>query len=473
MDKLPLEMKQRICSFLHASPKLLKPIRLVSQQFAAAAAPYLLPRIFLVKHKDSCAEVREIVEHPVFSKHVTTLIVDPSHLKNHKSLQLWVDEHDHLRKMYPDWWNFKPQDIEYDDYDNPRLETSQARAKWSDAFRKFEQAVNEVSRTLKQSQEHYWKAQRQIATYQSTEEFRQCFLDTIAHAFKSCPNLVNIVVAPPQPGQDYVVNKLLSMFRSIHPSRGAWVDADSHDPFEFGLAELMSAANEHAVDLNSLTIIDLPFKIADYSDIKSLKPFESLKHIRIGYANLEENPKTSFGFNLEAAMHEASSLETIWVDMPGADEAFDGNAFLHALNSETLRDVLLRELSISEDTLVRFLLRHSQSLQQLDLCVTLTDGTWPSVLRRISCQMTALERLHLFGVWFIDGSTFRMFSEKWCYEASNFVLEGGVLPEPYTDEQEDEDGTHNDHIVLHDPTCRDLPEDGLWADYDTKVNSVF
>ncbi|KAG9526140.1 hypothetical protein KCV07_g893, partial [Aureobasidium melanogenum] len=153
MEKLPFELKQRVCSFLQADPKLLKPIRLVSKQFADAAAPYLLPRIFLVKHRDSCAEVREIADHAIFSKHITTLIVDPSNLKNHKSFQKWV-------------------------------------------------AVKKVTKALRKSQEHYWKAQRQIAAYQSTEEFRRCFLDTIAYAFKMCPNLVNIVIAPPQSGQN-------------------------------------------------------------------------------------------------------------------------------------------------------------------------------------------------------------------------------------------------------------------------------
>ncbi|KAG9944206.1 hypothetical protein KCU85_g8120, partial [Aureobasidium melanogenum] len=195
MEKLPLELKQRVCSFLHANPKLLKPIRLVSKQFADAAAPYLLPRVFLVKHRDSCAEVREIADHAIFSKHVTTLVVDPSNLKNPKSFQKWVDDHSHLRHNYPDWWDFKPDDIDYDEDGDPLLDTSDARLKWSNANKQFNAAVKKVTKTLKKSQEQYWKAQRQIAAYQSTEEFRRCFLDTIAYAFKRCPNLVNIVIA--------------------------------------------------------------------------------------------------------------------------------------------------------------------------------------------------------------------------------------------------------------------------------------
>ncbi|KAG9687887.1 hypothetical protein KCU95_g9281, partial [Aureobasidium melanogenum] len=277
MEKLPLELKQRVCSFLHANPKLLKPIRLVSKQFADAAAPYLIPRLFLVKHRDSCAEVREIANHAILSKHVTTLVVDPSNLKNHKSFKKWVDEHTHLRHSYPDWWDFKPDDIDYDEDGDPLLDTFAARSKWSNANKKFDAAVKKVTKALKKSQEPYWKAQRQIAAYQTTEEFRRCFLDTIAHAFKMCPNLVNIVVAPPQRGQSHVILKLLSMFKSIHPHPAAWVDAESHDPSEIDLVDVLAAADHKIAGLHSLTIVDLPFKCADYTKVDSFISFLPLK----------------------------------------------------------------------------------------------------------------------------------------------------------------------------------------------------
>ena len=82
MDKLPLELLQRICSFFSDSPKSLKPIRLVSKKFAAAGALYLIPRVFLFRHPDSFAEVNAIANHAVFCKHVTTLIMNLSPLKD-------------------------------------------------------------------------------------------------------------------------------------------------------------------------------------------------------------------------------------------------------------------------------------------------------------------------------------------------------------------------------------------------------
>ncbi|KAG9693901.1 hypothetical protein KCU95_g8688, partial [Aureobasidium melanogenum] len=472
MEKLPLELKQRVCSFLHANPKLLKPIRLVSKQFADAAAPYLLPRVFLVKHRDSCAEVREIVDHAIFSKHVTTLVVDPSNLKNHKSFQKWVDEHSHLRHSYPDWWDFKPDDIDYDEDGDPLLDTSDARSKWSNAHKNFKAATKKVTKALKKSQEHYWKAQRQIAAYQSTEEFRRCFLDTIAYAFKMCPNLVNIVVAPPQPGQNHIILKLLSMFKSIHPHPDAWVDADLHDPFEFGLTEVLSAADHKNAGLHSLTIINLPFKCADYTEVDSFKSFEHLKHVRIGYNRLPNNPKTMFGFNLEEAIGKANVLETIWVEMPPrARNIFNGDAVLHALDSRVLRDVVFGNIAVTENALVNFLLRHTQSLQQFDICsLTLTAGSWTSTFRRISCQMTALKRVQIVEIFEMEaGERVSPYTFKWWSEAREFILNGGALSEPLPI---DEDEYEDEYDEYYERSIRklDLPEEGLWKDYDNNMN---
>ncbi|KAH0368665.1 hypothetical protein KCU65_g3815, partial [Aureobasidium melanogenum] len=474
MEKLPLELKQRVCSFLHANPKLLKPIRLVSKQFADAAAPYLIPRVFLVKHQDSCAEVRELADHAIFSKHVTTLVVDPSNLKNHKSFKKWIDEHTHLQHSYPDWWDFKPDDIVYDEDGDPLLDTFAARSKWSNANKKFDAAVEKVTKTLTKSQEQYWKAQRQIAAYQSTEEFRRRFLDTILYAFEMCPNLVNIVVTPTRSGPTHAIFKLLTMFKSIHPHLAAWVDAESHDPLEFGLVDVLSAADHKNAGLHSLTIVDLPFKCADYTKVDSFKSFEHLKHVRIGYNRLPNNPKTMFGFNLEGAIGKAKSLETLWIGMPPRRRnMFNGDAMLSALNSECLRDVLLDDIVVTEDALVSFLLRHSQSLQQLDFGLTLSAGNWSSTFRRISCQMTALKRVQIVSICELDGQEkVTQYSPKWCSEAREFIFHGGVLPEPLP---YDDDEDYDDFKEYFEEPLRnyDLPEEGLWEDYDGNVNGCY
>ncbi|CAD0095078.1 unnamed protein product [Aureobasidium mustum] len=62
MDTLPLELKQRVCSYL--TPKDLKSLRLASKAYASAACRYFLPRIFLHNHPNSFEEIQDITDHP-------------------------------------------------------------------------------------------------------------------------------------------------------------------------------------------------------------------------------------------------------------------------------------------------------------------------------------------------------------------------------------------------------------------------
>jgi hypothetical protein len=83
-----------------------------------------------------------------------------------------------------------------------------------------------------------------------------------------------------------------------------------------------------------------------------------------------------FGFRLEEILGKARALETLWVDMPALESnIFDGDAMLSAINSESFRDIILHNVTVSEDSLVDFLLRHSRSLQKLSIGVTLKTGT--------------------------------------------------------------------------------------------------
>lgn len=76
MDALPLELKQRICSFL--TPKELKPLRLTCKTFAAAAERFFINRFVLFIHPDSLATLRKIVDHEIFHKYLNTIVYDPS-----------------------------------------------------------------------------------------------------------------------------------------------------------------------------------------------------------------------------------------------------------------------------------------------------------------------------------------------------------------------------------------------------------
>ncbi|KAH0271102.1 hypothetical protein KCU91_g7616, partial [Aureobasidium melanogenum] len=87
MDTLPLELKQRVCSYL--APKDLKSLRLASKVYSIAACRYLLRRIFLLNHPDSCQEAWDIATHPDLSHCVTTLVVDTSCLRSYPKYAQW------------------------------------------------------------------------------------------------------------------------------------------------------------------------------------------------------------------------------------------------------------------------------------------------------------------------------------------------------------------------------------------------
>jgi hypothetical protein len=397
--------------------------------------------------------------------------VDPSTLRKHNSFQAWLDEHKVLQEKYPNWWDFKPEDIGYDENDgDPLLDNAQSRMKWLVASRKFDAAVKEVTKGLKDFHEHHWKSQQKLATYLSSKNFRNQFIKTIAYALELCPNLVNIVIASPKSGQRHVKSKRFATFNSIHPHSGAWVDSKSHDPAELDLLELLSAADQRSVGLQSLTILELPFSCADYTKIASLKSLESLKHIRIGYKHLEENPTTKFGFKLEEVIGKAKALETLWVDMPALESnIFDGDAMLSAINSESFRDIILHNVTVSEDSLVDFLLCHSQSLQKLSIGVTLKTGTWISVFHRISCQMTALTTMQIAYIQERKASDIIQLPCRWWLRARNFVFLGGKLREPSPRDEGCDAGS-----FYEDPLRgADSPEKGLWEEYDTHVSSMF
>jgi len=88
MDDLPLELKQRVCSYL--TPKDLKSLRSTSKLYAAATDRYLLPRIFLSNHPDSFQEIRIITANPQLRHSVTTLVVDTSCLHLFPKYEKWA-----------------------------------------------------------------------------------------------------------------------------------------------------------------------------------------------------------------------------------------------------------------------------------------------------------------------------------------------------------------------------------------------
>jgi hypothetical protein len=469
MEKLPLEMKQRICSFLHDSPKLLIPIRLVSKQWAYAAEPYLIPRIFLFNHPDSCDEVQEILQHPVFSKYVTTLAVDVSKLKYHRNFEDWIYTIEGLQ--FPEWSEFRPIGIAYHEDGEPALNSPESQATWDEAEWDFNQALDFTIQLLEEDYEGYWERQKYLAEHvQLDPTFKARFWRVVTEAFETCPSLANLIIAPPNRHSRSSMSKRNRIFEECIAAEQSFVVPSSHLPLEPPQREILQATKNSRVGLNSLTIVDLPISFTDFSMTTGLRSVESLKHIRIGYNRLHCNPKTVFSFNLETVLHAAQLLQTLWVEMPPLmSNEYNAVDLLRAINSKHFRDILLHNVVVSEDSMVDFLHRHTDTLQQLDLGVTLSPGTWRSTFQKVSKEMKVLRRIQLVAIREIQASKEVMFSPKWCLEAKNFLVKGGELsePAPYGLDTMFED-------EIETPLRNgDLPEKGLWSDYDGESNVCF
>jgi hypothetical protein len=378
MEKLPLEMKQRICSFLHASPRLLKPIRLVSKDFACAAAPYLIPRMFLFNHPDSCDEVQKILQHPVFSMYVTTLAADISNLKYHGNFLDWLHNIEDL-----DWSEWKPTEIAYNEHGDPILDSPESRTIWDKAETDFNEALKGDTELLEEHYEDHWMTHEYLAKHvQLDPTFEARYWRIVARAFKTCPSLTNLIIAPPNRRSSML--KRNRIFEECLATEQSFVVPSSHLPLVYCQGETLQATKNSSVGLNSLTIVDFPLGFANSSLTTALRSFEGLKHIRIGYNRIRGNPKTSFGFNLEIVLHAAKLLGTLWVEMPPRiNDEYDAGDLLRAINSRHFRDILLHNAVVPEESMVSFLLRHTDSLQVLHLGITLNPGTWFSTFQQV------------------------------------------------------------------------------------------
>jgi hypothetical protein len=78
MDSLPEELLTRAFDFLFCDrPHLdIASSRLVSKRFQALSSPFLINTAVIANRLDTLAKLRELLDHPYFSKHVTRLVWD-------------------------------------------------------------------------------------------------------------------------------------------------------------------------------------------------------------------------------------------------------------------------------------------------------------------------------------------------------------------------------------------------------------
>ncbi|THW47578.1 hypothetical protein D6D22_02516 [Aureobasidium pullulans] len=394
MDALPLEIKQNICSFL--SPNHLKPLRLVSKEFASAAIPHFIPRIFLFNHHDSCLEVNKILRHPKIPKYINTLIVDPTAVQSFDNFDHWLRSYDPHKNKYS-----------------------------------------------KTEREDKWRTYYTLHINQANGEIDRCMASVVRTAFSNCRNLKNFILASFHPPN--VLRKRDGIFHglplehSLHPPVTA---AASRLPSCEGVAESLQTITINSVELNQ------------WNGGTS----RNLRHLRVSLRSCQSRPSPRF----DAMIHSAIHLETLWIEFPWIhDGLYSLDSLLRGIRLEKLRECLLFSVSVSEDELVDFLLHHTQSLRTFGIGGTrLHEGSWPSLFRRLSCQMAVLKQFAIDSQLLAYGPEY---TGSYMAAVTKFVLRGG--PEPVETFLED-----FPHDYENRPRISQDVQDGLWKDYDCMIN---
>ncbi|THZ52972.1 hypothetical protein D6C90_00817 [Aureobasidium pullulans] len=338
MDALPLEIKENICSFL--SPSHLKPLRLVSKEFASAAIPYFISRIFLFNHPDSCIEMNAILRHPEIPKYINTLIVDPSAVQS------------------------------------------------------------------------------------------------------NCPNLKNFILTSIH-GRN-VLRKRDDIFHEL------LLEHLPHSP-ETGPKSYLPSGEVVAESLQTITLNNIEINNWDCGILRNLR------HLRVSLRDCGNRPSSQF----DAMVHSATRLETLWIEFPYShDGLYSIDSLFNGIRLKKLHECLLSYVSVSEDELVDFLLHHAQSLRTFGIGGScLHKGSWPSLFRRLSCQMAILKQFATSRQLLANGHDY---TGSYLTAVTRFVLHGG--PEPVETFRED-----FPHDYENRPNIIHVVQDGLWKDYDRMI----
>ncbi|THZ09466.1 hypothetical protein D6C91_09961 [Aureobasidium pullulans] len=426
MDALPLEIKENICSFL--SPSHLKLLRLVSKEFASAAIPHFIPRIFLFNHHDSCLEVNKILRHPEIPKYINTLIVDPTFVQSFDNFDDWVEGYE-LNTLIVD-----PDFVQsFDNFDD-----------WVENYelRKGRHSKTEL--------EEKRKMYNTLRINQESGEIGRSMALVVRTAFSNCRNLKNFILATFHPPN--VLRKRDGVFHglpleySLHPVTAA----ASCLPLCEGVAESLQTITIKTIELNQ------------WNGGTS----RNLRHLRVSLRRCKSRPSPRF----DAMIHSAIHLETLWIEFPWMhddDGLYSLGSLLRGIRLEKLHECLLFSVSVSEDELVDFLLHHTQSLRTFGIGGSrLHEGSWPSLFRRLSCQMAVLKQFAPETPLLAHESEY---TGSYMVAVKKFVLHGG--PEPV--ETFLEDFPHDYEVYENGSRIIHHVQEGLWKDYDRTMNPYF
>lgn len=450
MDDLPPELQQIICSLL--TPPELKPLRLASRQFAAAAIPHLIPRLFLFNHPDSCQVVQRIVNHSEFKKHVNTLVLDPRIVPYFEDFHAWADS-------LPSDWNV-PEWSEWARNHGRGEWGIDVPWSWSHSIRRARMEYTKAFDEAEYSEDeliNLWMIHKSVMNDPLSHNVWYPMVDTILTAFSHCPNLKNVVVTDHHYPWSSGAEKRARTFQDLPLALGPSHLSSDHTVL-MGLDDIIASR------LETFTIRGV--KLASWLVMK-VENFQNLKHLRIGVRDCEGD----FNNILEPVLNAILNPQTLKIDFPlrhhGGNQSFS-NLF-NSTHWNQLLECHLTCICATEDELVNFFLRHVETMRAFSLSeMEIEGGTWPSFFCRLTGRFSALEEVEFLGLRsvhdFITDYTF-----SYLRAAQRFILEGGSLPKEERSEHRPESERSED---MEDCGRSMQPKlyPGLWEDYDSQIN---
>ncbi|KAH0003799.1 hypothetical protein KCU78_g13710, partial [Aureobasidium melanogenum] len=431
MNALPLELKQRICSFL--TPKYLKPLRLTCKVFATAAERYLIERFILFLHPESLATLRKIAEHEAFSKYLTTVIYDSTRLRRGS----W--ETSQRRPLEtPRWADYRPKTLTLNEHESyAELTTRIMRI-----------ATNNHAAAQAEVRAHRIRL-KQLYYYQRSSEVYGDLKRVMKHAFGRCGRLKNVVLSSCHP---IAVTEARAQFFEVAHSIKWWI-LDSDMPEE-------TFWDPRAFESLTLIEMNLPtgFRLSD------AQAMSNLKHLRV---RLAEGTYSYEVPELRHVFEGICQLETL--SLFASD--YDITEIIKVIRSSNLRVCLIHFDHIQGDELVDFLLHSANTLQRLAIGFGSTGIGWAPVLCSISCRFPALKRVQLED---LKHPVYQMsMSRDAELQAERFVLSGGLKPLiQYTTITSNSYDSRGRGFSTNEDSYEELPS-GLWTDYEKIANEYW
>ncbi|KAG9686504.1 hypothetical protein KCU95_g7763, partial [Aureobasidium melanogenum] len=430
MDALPLELKQRICSFL--SPKDLKSLRLTCKVSATAAERYFINRFVLFLHPESLATLRKISEHEIFSKYLTTIVYDTSGLCS----GVWQTSPSSPLQN-PRWVDYRPKTLTLNAHESYAALTTRAMR---DAINNFEAAQAEVREQRTRLRELFY--------YQDSSKAYVTLRAEIQYALKRCLRLRNLVLSSRHP---LTVQKAKARILKV-AHWNPWWTANRCRP-QYGFLDVPA--------LNSLTLFEGRFPIL--YRINGAQAMAGLKHLRLilPYAASDFSHYDPY-----CVFENMRQLETLSLGVFNCDIT----ETITALRSNCLRVCLMDFGYVQGDALVDFLLHHAHTLQRLALGLGATDIGWAPVLCSIAGRFPVLEHIQLQSLT-SRGNRLHM-SRDAGLQAERFVMSGGLMPLIQYTTLESRMGDYSipgRGFSINRAPRGQLPS-GLWPDYENLAN---